>query len=270
MGDDDKEAKEGAGKWFLKKLLVSPATWAGVIAGFAVGIPFAAETPLGGAIGFGSIVGLAVAAFTFLIYNGVRASHHQSKLKAAEESRRISKGREDAALDELRASKLNGDADLLGKILSDRDAIEKICEGKEKEADAVHTLQLISTIVEKSCFQSEEIHDLARRMADPILETPEGAEEKLEELRADLKRTYQAIADARSRLRRGERLSEVDFLADEKSIANLSLSSLAAQLEEETSVSRRIEDRVRIDDYVSGIVEDEAPDSSAEQTSELE
>ena len=55
----------------------------------------------------------------------------------------------------------------------------------------------------------------------------------------------EAVADARRRLRRGEQLREVDFLkGPEAALPNLDLAELTGCLEEETAISRRVEERL--------------------------
>lgn len=212
------------------------------------------------------MVGLAVGGLTFLIMTGIRASHKNAMEK--KQSLGNAAG-EQAILESLRGSDQDHDADLLEKIFGDRDAIRKHSLAHPDNKDAVHTLELVASIVEQCCSQSEELQDLVRRSSDPLLDAPVGAEQTVDEIRSDLKKAYQAIADARSRLRRGERLEEADFLNDQQARSVRPLSTLTSQLEEETAISRRIEERVS-PEYRSAIVfdETEAPDDEGARESQ--
>ena len=64
------------------------------------------------------------------------------------------------------------------------------------------------------------------------------------EIRGRMRAAYQALANSRSRLRRGEQLREVDFLGGPEALPNLDLAALTGRLEEETTISRRIEKRL--------------------------
>ena len=214
------------------------------------------------------MLGFAAGMISFLIAHGINASHNKA-LEA--ETDGASNSNEQAVLESLRSSGQSDDADLLEKMLGDRDAILKRSQGQTSNADAVHTLELASAIVTESCLQAEELQDLVRRVEDPLITSPDRAEETIEGIRDDLQRAYQAVADARSRLRRGETSKKVDFLADSESLTSLNLSSLASQLEEETAVSKRIEERLRPKfESGGGIVMDEPVDSGGEDLRESE
>ena len=89
------------------------------------------------------------------------------------------------------------------------------------------------------------MQDLARRIEDPILDIPDGAEATVEEIRQQWTDAYRAIVDARTRLRKGESLENIDFLDDsEASSSSQSLAELTARLNEETQIAERVQDRV--------------------------
>lgn len=222
--------------------------------------------PLGGAISGGILLGFGVGMLSFLIMHGIKASHRLATESGKEGD---SASNEQGILESLRISGQTDDADLLEKMLGDRDAILKRCRNRSENADAAHTLDLANAIVSESSLQAEELQDLVRRVEDPLLDSPDGAEDKIEEIRAGLRRAYQAVADAQSRLRRGEQLKEVDFLADADSLASRDLSALTGQLEEETFVSRRVEERLR-PGFKNRIVMDDPVETVGEDQRELE
>lgn len=247
MSEESQAAKGGAGKWFLKKFFISPATWAGLSAGIAAGLSLLHKGPLGGAIGFGSMVGVGTGALFLTVVIAVRAMHKKNRQSAELADRQNTELREQFILADLCKAGRTDDAALLEKMFADRDAVLKQCRGREDDADAAHTVELASAIISESCLQAEELQDLHRRAQDPLLDGPDGAEAKIEEIRAELQRAYQAVANARSRLRRGESLSEIDFLADSASVAAGNLAALTGRLEEETAIAKRVEQRMRPD-----------------------
>lgn len=267
MTDDVHNAKGGVAKWFLKKFFTSPATWLGILAGGAVGNAFInASGVVSGGIGMGAMVGIAVGMIVFTVLMSIRLAHKNATKLFGDGG---VESHEQSVLANLRDASQTEDAELLEKMLRDRDAVLKRCRGLEGESDATHTADLVSAIVSESCLQLEELQDLVRRAADPMLDAPGDVAEKIEAARANLRRAYQAVADARSRLRRGERACEIDLLSGSNSPARLDLASLSNQLEEETAISKRVEDRMR-PDFESSIVADEPVESSEAGLRELE
>lgn len=269
MADDDQNTKGSAATWFLKKFFTSPATYVGLAVALAVGrASLGVDVPMGGAIGGGMMMGFGAGMISFLIMHGIKASHNKA-LKTEKDG--TSNSNEQAVLESLRRAGQSDDADLLEKMFGDRDAILKRSKGQTENADAAHTLELASAIVTESCLQAEELQDLVRRLEDPLLTSPDQAERTIGEIRTGLQRAYQAVADARSRLRRGEKSKKVDFLEDSESLSSLNLSSLTNQLEEETAVSKRIEERLRPKfESGGGVVMDDPVDSGSGDVRESE
>jgi len=251
------QEKGGAGIWFLKKLITAPAVWLGALAGSGVAYAMAGKTPLGGMIGFGSMVGIVVALIAFGATAAISSAYRSSRNKDGKDSVEL------AILEELETSGLGEGAELLRKMTADRDAVVARCSDRTEDADAIHTRDLVNAIVEKSFRQAEELQDLERRNNDPLLEAQENADQRISSLRKDLTYAYQAVANARSRLRKGEHLDEIDFLESSENLGQYSLSDLAKQLEEETIISRRVDQRMQ-PDYQSGIVIEDSPESSSE------
>ncbi|NNE90548.1 MAG: hypothetical protein HKN23_02780 [Verrucomicrobiales bacterium] len=245
---------ESTAIWFLRKLVTTPATWIGLLTGSAAGIALAQKGPLGGSIGFGIISGVAAAVVIAGLTRAIQHSHKVSK------NRDLVNPLERDLVGELRKTGLEEDARLLESMLDDRDAVLKRCQNREEDPDARHTAELVSSIIQATCRRAGELQDLSRRVNDPILESPPGAEESIELIREDLKRAYRAVADARSRLRRGNRLTEPDFLADEKSMGSLDLDGLTSRLEEETAISKRIENRIVMEDSRDSTVDSSDPE----------
>ena len=254
MASGEKDSDSSAlstGKWFLSKLIKTPAVYLGTVIGIAAGITIAGVSGPWAGVFTGTFLGIAATALTWLASTGIRASHIRSKaMELAEEAERTA-ALEQSALNTLREAGHNSDAELLEKIFQDRDAIVDRARDRgdfdSEDVDTEHTLELVSAIVARACAQSEELHDLVRRLEDPLLKSPAGADQKIAELRADLTLAYQAVANARSRFRRGEKLAEIDFLADTSSLSSLNLAALAGKLQEETELSRRVEERLQID-----------------------
>ena len=59
METPGKEKTDGVAKWFFKKLVTTPASWLGLAAGIAVGIPVAGVSGPVAGICFGAIVSFA-------------------------------------------------------------------------------------------------------------------------------------------------------------------------------------------------------------------
>lgn len=242
------------GKWFLKRLFVSPPTWVGLLAGAGAGIAMASKTPLAGAVGFGCLIGFAAGMVAYAMSHGIREAYamHQEREKSAQKSAgHGSSEKEQALLDELERTDLDDIAQLLASMFQDQAAIVQRAEEHETDTDAAHTVELVSAMIAEACREAEELQDLHRRVNDPILDAPEDAESAVDEIRSGLKRAYQAVADARSRLRRGEKLNDMDFLADPEALKSRDLPALTRQLEEETAIAKRIEDRIRSSPPVS-------------------
>ncbi len=191
----------------------------------------------------------------------------QMAYQNAQKSRQDVESPENLIVTELRDSALEDEAVLLEKMMADRDAISKRCVRQADDADAKHTLALVEAIISESARQAEELQDLVRRVEDPLLKSPKGAAVKIDEVRGNLTKAYQAVADTRSRIRRGERLDKVDFLADEQTIIGMNLEVLTQRLSNETAISNRIDERLH-PEIESRIVEDDRSSQADEPTVE--
>ena len=89
----------------------------------------------------------------------------------------------------------------------------------------------MQAIVSSTCLEVEELQDLLRRADDPLLDGPKNSEKMITASRERIRAAYQAVADSRRRLRRGEKLQEVDFLVEpEAASPNLDLAELTGRL----------------------------------------
>ena len=103
----------------------------------------------------------------------------------------------------------------------------------------------MQAIVSSTCLEVEELQDLLRRADDPLLDGPKNSEKMITASRERIRAAYQAVADSRRRLRRGEKLQEVDFLVEpEAASPNLDLAELTGRLKEETVISLLVEERL--------------------------
>ena len=125
---------------------------------------------------------------------------------------------------------------------------------------------LVTPIMTLAWSEAEELEDLARRAKDPLLDSPEDSESRREKIRAELIAAYRTMADARSRLRRGEKLSRKDYLGGEN---ESDLAVLTERLAEETEVAERVEARMEPDfgNIVFSENESEEGDASADEES---
>ena len=237
------EKKPGPFRWFAGKLLKAPAAWLGCgLAAFVSYSAAMADMPIGGALSFGIIVGLGVGLFAFLISAGIAASHRKAMNADGDGSATAT---ETNMIEEMRRSDLSNDSEILKKMIEERRAIARRALEQEDSADFHHTRRLVGAIVREAFGRAEELQDLARRIADPILDIPDGAEATVAEIRQQWTDAYRAIVDARTRLRKGESLENIDFLDEsEASSSSHSLAELTARLNEETQIAERVRDRV--------------------------
>ncbi|MCG8601756.1 MAG: hypothetical protein MI807_16570 [Verrucomicrobiales bacterium] len=239
------EKTPGPFRWFLGKLVKAPSAWLGLATAAFVGysaMNAVNPVPTGGAIALGMMTGLAVAALSFLVMAGISASHHKAVEEKTSGSSRPS---EIALLDELSRAGLSDDAELLGKMLNERNAIIRRSDKGPENPDWAHTRKLVEEIVEQSVARVEELQDVARRIADPLLSVPEGGEKEAQKIRDQWLTAYRAIVDAGSRLRKGNSLNEVDFLSEAgRAEGERSLAELTVQLQEETHIAERVHDRI--------------------------
>ncbi len=241
MSDDQKRKGGGAAAWFLKRLVSLPSTWIGLAAGIAVGnAAYGVNMPMGGAVASGVMISLFTGLVTYGLFKGVQAAHQKATDDGG--STGAPDDRESLVIESLKRKDREGEARLLEQMLEDREAIRVRCERHGNEPDFRHTLDLVSAITEESCRQGEELLDLIRRIDDPILKSPSDGEARVEVIQKEFEAAYQAVADARSRLRRGESLKEVDFLQSDLNQGGLAV--LTAQLNEETAISRKIDERL--------------------------
>lgn len=260
------EKKPGPLRWFVGKLLRAPAAWVGL--GTAAFVSYSAATttmPIGGALSFGAIVGLAIGAFAFLISSGISASHRKAMNADSEGSADASEMR---MLEEMRRADLSRDSDILEKLVEERKAIALRAREQEENADLNHTYRLVGAIVREAFGRSEELQDLARRIEDPILDIPKGAEATVEEIRQQWADAYRAVVDARTRLRKGESLQNIEFL--DESTKSRSLAELTARLNEETQIAERVQDRVVSDSKGVSNPEADIPESRIVLEDEIE
>ncbi len=255
---------KSAGLWFLGKVLRHPASYVGLAAAIGVGVAAAAAAmPVGGVIGFATMVGLAVGMLGFLVGYGIKASHRQ----ASDNEAGVPLATLDAALlaglGEVEEKQV---AVVLEKLLGDRNAIARLVAENPDNEDAAHTFELVSRLFSEAVSQAEELQDLARRGRDPLLEAGKDAEAKSEAIRGQIESAYRAVADTRSRLRRGEKLARRDFL---EPAAASSLPALTERLVGETEIARRVEERMRPDfgNVVFSSEEDEVNSSAREEGS---
>jgi len=253
-GEDDEFG--GATSWFLAKLVKTPAAWVGAGSGVAVGVLFAQTGPISGAIGFGTLVGLALGGLAFLVSMGISTSHRLTKENTELAIRKVEEEQETRAVSALREDGLEEQAEMLEKIRRDRDAILEYCETSNSKGAADHTLLLVSAIVEKYCIRADELCDIERRVADPLLRVPQESTAKGALIRAEMEETYRVVADARTLLRQSNFRTEASSLISPDDVPNLGLDRLVSKLEEETAISRRVESRLH-SDYRSMIVMDE-------------
>lgn len=258
---EEKEPKDQSNSttWFLGKFVRAPAAWLGIGAAVFMGwAAYGANIPIGGAIGFGGLVGFAVGMLSFLIGVGIKVSHQRSL--EAKSNPEEAEGT-DSIPEKLRTSGLSEDAALFEKLLRDHEAIRELGR-KENHNPKVQSMEeLVSTIVKECGARAEILQDLIRRKEDPLLESPENADETIAAIRSDWQRAYRAIADVRSLILEGGVSNDVDFLESSSNSAAGVLIDPVSRLEEETALSRRIAERLR-PEYESGIVmEDPHPAS---------
>ena len=172
MSDQAKGGRPPIGSWFVRKFFGSAPTWIGLTAGLATGAAFLDKGPLGGAIGFGTMVAICAGLGSLGILKAVRSIYEEAHREGEQDSG--SEDSQDAVVAGLRAAGHGGDADVLEKLFSDRDAILRRCRNREAadDMDAEHTLELVEAIVASACSEAEELQDLLRRVDDPLLEAP--------------------------------------------------------------------------------------------------
>ncbi|MCP5538836.1 MAG: hypothetical protein H7A53_01675 [Akkermansiaceae bacterium] len=239
--DDGKEHGRGQlARWLLARIFTSPAAWIGAAAGTGVGIAASGPSTTGGAIGMGTMAGLAVGGIVLALVSVVRRSFENSRrgLGAAQEAR------EGEAVAALERDGLDGDAALLRKIFAERDAV--IARAPlENPGEATSTLELVGAMAEASRARAEDLHDLERRLRDPLLDSPPDAEAEVAAIRSELRAAFRAMADTHTRLRRGESLVVVDFLAETESSAPSELATLTRRIEGERDLSDRVAERLK-------------------------
>lgn len=263
---------KGAFRWFIGKFFRSPATWAAMVAAFLSSFAsYHASIPLGGAIGGGLVVGFASGGLLFLILEGIKASYRKAMEAGASD---LDSGEIEAGFATLRRSGHDDSADLLESLLGEAKALEQLVSKQPENADAIHTSALVQAIVIAAFGEVEEYEDLRKRVEDPILDAPDGAEERVETIREGWKEAYRAAADARSRLRKGLSLDESDY-ASAGVATESDLQSLTERLARETEIGQRVRDRLRSTEEgkpephpKSRIVFDEEPETDFEAESE--
>lgn len=270
MSSEQKE--KGALRWFAGKFFLHPASWFAMLAALLSGIAASgADIPLGGAIGGGLVVGFGAGGLLFLIFEGIKASYRNAmkKERSSLESEEIQ-----ARLAALQEAGHEDSADLLESLLGEAKALEQLVSKQPENADAVHTSVLVQAIVIAAFGEVEEYEDLRKRVEDPILDTPEGAEGRVEEIRERWTEAYRAAADARSRLRKGLSLDESDY-ASAGVATESDLQSLTERLARETEIGQRVRERLRSTEEGelephprSRIVFDEEPEADCEAESE--
>ncbi|MCB1078542.1 MAG: hypothetical protein KDM64_12010, partial [Verrucomicrobiae bacterium] len=223
----------GAIGWFLGRFFRSPSSYVGILSALGMGAAASsAGVPVSGAIGLGSLVGIAVGALSFLIWYGIKSSHR----KATE----LRKEANVSAVDEsllkaLRESGEPGAARLLEKLCAERNAIMRQVEASEDSGSAEPMLALATAILSEASRRADELADLARRRSDAHLESPANAEERMSAIRVELETAYGVVVDAKSGLREGEWQATEDWLS---SPGTGSLTALTAQLSEEMTIAR--------------------------------
>lgn len=234
---------EGPTGWFLGKLLRHPASYVGLAAAIGMGVAAAlVSMPVGGVIGLSMVVGIAAGMLSFLVGYGVKVSHRRAMdLGAAEPEEPTIDSSLRESLGEVEEAEV---ASVLEKMFRDRNAIARQIGETSGNEDGQRTLDLVSAICGEAANQAEELQDLARRMRDPLLRVDDEAESTMEEIRSRIESAYRAVADSRSRLRRGEKLARRDFL---EPATSTSLAALTVQLAGETEIARRVEERMRPD-----------------------
>lgn len=214
----------------------------GLLAAAGVAVPYLNQGgPIGGAIGMGLMMGGLAWVVSWLVF-GIP---HLRKVERAKQLLAEMRAQEMATVGEFKVAGLGEDAAILEKMFRDRDAIVARAAELGDNVDALHTSDLVERITAEASGEADELLDLARRADDPLLETPEGGRERIDEIRGRLETAYRAVADARTRLRRGDVLSETDFLADPSAPTPGGLEVLAKQLAEETAIAERVDARLR-------------------------
>jgi len=172
--------------------------------------------------------------------------------------------RERALIAELRPAGLDDDAALIEKILRDRDAIRLRAAELADQPDAVHSADLVEAVGMLAVRSGDALQDLVRRHEDPHLNAPVDVESQIAASRDELRQAYQAVVDTRTRLRKGQFLSEADIVAVS---ASGTLRGLTEQLQAETKVAELVEKRLQDDEILHGLhlgerefPEDDAPD----------
>lgn len=132
------------------------------------------------------------------------------------------------------------DAELLGRLFADRDAVlDLLLDAPAKTQIQSKGMEpLVVATVKAAVHRAEDLLDYERRVHDPLLDVPEGA---LEEARRDIHAAYVALADTRTRVRR-------HLAADVSEAVNVldyaPLRALVAKLEDQTEVAHRVESRM--------------------------
>lgn len=259
------EPSKGATGWFLGKLFRNPAGYIGLAAGVGVAISsLLAAIPLGGAIGLGALVGGAVGMLSFLIGYGIQASHR--KALESEENAPTDDFSSKELVENLQKVGENEAASVLEKLVVEHEETKKLSRELLQGRESGEVLKLVTPIMVLASSEAEELEDLARRANDPLLESPEDSDARREKIRAELIAAYRTMADARSRLRRGEKLSQKDYLGGEN---ESDLSALTERLAEETEIAERVEARMEPDfgNIVFSETENEDDDSNAGEES---
>ena len=83
------------------------------------------------------------------------------------------------------------------------------------------------------------------KRATPLLDSPPDAEAEVAAIRSELRAAFRAMADTHTRLRRGESLVVVDFLAETESSAPSELATLTRRIEGERDLSDRVAERLK-------------------------
>lgn len=248
----------------MKKLATTPATWIGIAAGVAAGFAFSGQGPTSGAIGFGTMTALAVGIMAFSVSTLIKVAHKQAVGGATR------KGLRAATLRNLEKAELDREKSFLSAMLEDHELIVSALSSEEDTQQSSSTLDLVDSLVASAFRSADELADLARRSADPLLESPENGETKINAIKQDLEQAFRTVADARSELRVQATDQKRDPLSAGKDDAESDLAILTGKLRKETDISGKVRKRLEPEEFSGTIVMDDLPQEVAPLENESE
>lgn len=248
-------------KWFLQKLLRSPATWIGLAAGIATAFPALSKIGPGGGIGFATLTGFAAGMFAFVISFMIRNAYRSLQDNKEAKSNAYRKNLVQSLLD----AGFREEAEIISRIYADEKAIESSYSGDRPIVFEGDTPELVIAIVAAAESRANELLEMNRLLRDADADGIYDLEREKDEASEELRQAALAVAKTRERFFSAKSASEAHSQGPDAT-----LSSLTERLEEENSISERVQERLHADLETGVLTEEVEPEKSAPESSELE